>query len=126
MIQDSQWWASWYGGVEAIPSPGHGCLTAFQGLERHNGVPKQALPDGYERLGMVAVHERVLAAVRAIQKKRQWVNQEEEILDEITIRGERWPGGVLPSSVNNKLLRGDWLTTGRMDWQEASAIGNFA
>lgn len=46
ILQDSQWWALWYGGFEAIPSPGNECLTACQALERHNGVIKQALPDG--------------------------------------------------------------------------------
>ena len=116
--QAKRWWASWQGGIEALPAPGHGCLTAFQSLERHNGCLKQSLPWDYHRLGMVAVNDRLLAGARALQKSRGWVTTTEQLPDQVEIRGHKWPGACGPLSVNKKILAGDWLSTGRLDWME--------
>ena len=82
--QAQRWWASWQGGIEALPAPGHGCLTAFQSLERHNGSLKQSLPSDYHRLGMVAVNDRLLAGGRALQKSRGWVTATEQLPEQVS------------------------------------------
>ena len=115
-LQESRWTAAWRCGVGSIAAPGHTTQTAFQALERHNGCLKQGLPDGYHRLSMLDVSSRVWSSLRALHKKRGWVNEREEVSFQA--------GEVRPATVNTRLLCGDWLQSDRLEWQQDGTCAN--
>lgn len=109
------WTAAWQTGWPAPTIGGHTAGTDFQALESFHSHLKKTLPVGYHRMDLQAVTNRIQAGMRSPFKERKWTSSTEEVVDDLTLKGVPWPGGVNSQTVCRRMLSGDWISGERQD-----------